>query len=92
VQVAFGTDSGVSDHGQNAREFELMVEAGFTPIAAIQAATVAAAAHLEMDDEIGRLAPGFSADLIAVDGDPTADVSELRSVDFVMARGRVAAP
>jgi imidazolonepropionase-like amidohydrolase len=92
VQVAFGTDSGVSDHGQNAREFELMVDAGFTPIAAIQAATVAAAAHLEMDDEIGRLAPGFSADLIAVDGDPTADVSELRSVDFVMARGRVAAP
>lgn len=92
VRVAFGTDSGVSDHGQNAREFELMVEAGFTPLAAIQAATVEAAAHLDREDEIGRLAPGFSADLIAVDGDPTVTVAELRSVDFVMARGRVAAP
>ena len=92
VTVAFGTDSGVSDHGQNAREFELMVEAGFTPIEAIQAATVNAAAHLGMEDRLGRLAPGYSADLIAVDGDPTANVSELRAVQWVMARGEAVAP
>ena len=92
VMVAFGTDSGVSDHGQNAREFELMVEAGFTPIEAIQAATVNAAAHLGMEDRLGRLAPGYSADLIAVDGDPTANVSELRAVQWVMASGEAVAP
>ncbi len=89
VRVAFGTDSGVSPHGQNAREFELMVEAGYTPLQAIQAATVVGAAHLRLDAEIGRLAPGFSADIIAVDGDPLANVSELRAVRWVMARGRV---
>jgi imidazolonepropionase-like amidohydrolase len=89
VRVAFGTDSGVSRHGDNAREFELMVQAGFTPIDAIRAATVLGAQHLRLETEIGQIAPGFSADIIAVDGDPTANVSELRSVDFVMARGQV---
>jgi imidazolonepropionase-like amidohydrolase len=90
VRVAFGTDSGVSPHGQNAREFELMVEAGYTPLQAIQSATIMGAAHLRMAREIGRIAPGYSADIIAVDGDPIASVSELRSVRWVMARGRVA--
>jgi imidazolonepropionase-like amidohydrolase len=89
VRVAFGTDSGVSPHGQNAREFELMVEAGYTPLQAIQAATVVGAAHLRMEREIGRIAPGFSADIIAVDGDPIANVSALRAAPWVMARGRV---
>jgi imidazolonepropionase-like amidohydrolase len=87
VRVAFGTDSGVSPHGQNAREFELMVEAGYTPLQAIQAATVVGAAHLRLERDIGRIATGYSADLIAVDGDPIANVSELRAVRFVMARG-----
>jgi imidazolonepropionase-like amidohydrolase len=89
VRVAFGTDSGVSDHGQNAREFELMVQAGYTPLEAIRTATIAGAEHLGLPGEIGRIAPGFSADLIAVAGDPLTDVSELRRVQFVMARGRV---
>jgi imidazolonepropionase-like amidohydrolase len=87
VQVAFGTDSGVSAHGDNAREFELMVEAGFTPMQAIQAATVNAAAHLGMEDRLGRLAPGYAADMIAVDGDPREDIAQLRAVRWVMARG-----
>jgi imidazolonepropionase-like amidohydrolase len=89
VRVAFGTDTGVSPHGQNAREFELMVEAGFTPLDAIRAATVVGAAHLRMDTQIGRIAPGFSADMIAVSGDPLTNISELRHVQFVMARGDV---
>lgn len=87
VRVAFGTDSGVSRHGENAKEFALMVEAGYTPEEAIRAATVTAAEHLELGDEVGRLAPGFAADLIALDGDPLQDVRELESVDFVMKGG-----
>ncbi len=87
VRIAFGTDTGVSPHGMNAREFQLLVEAGYTPLQAIQFATVAAAAHLQLDNIAGRIAPGFSADIIAVDGDPLADVSVLMNVPFVMARG-----
>lgn len=89
VQIAFGTDSGVSRHGDNAREFELMVEAGMSPAEAIIAATLNAARHLQMEGEIGRIAPGFHADIIAVDGNPLENVSELRDVDFVMAAGMV---
>lgn len=89
VQIAFGTDSGVSAHGDNAREFELMVEAGMSPAEAIIAATLNAARHLQMETEIGRIAPGFHADIIAVDGNPLENVSELRDVDFVMAAGMV---
>lgn len=87
--IAFGTDTGVSPHGENAREFELMVAAGFTPEEAIAAATLVAAEHIDLGDEIGRIAPGYAADIIAVDGDPLADVSELLDVDFVMHDGRV---
>jgi len=87
VNVAFGTDTGVSPHGMNAREAELWVEAGFTPLETIRAATVAAAAHLGLSDTAGTLKPGLSADLIAVDGDPTQNISLLRDVKFVMARG-----
>ena len=89
VEVAFGTDTGVSAHGDNAREFALMVEAGFSPEAAIRAATVVAARHIEMDERIGTLAAGKEADLIALDGDPLADITELESVDFVMKGGQV---
>ena len=89
VNVAFGTDTGVSRHGDNAKEFALMVEAGFTPEAAIRAATVIASKHLEMDADIGTLEAGKYADLVAVTGDPLKSVTELESVDFVMKGGVV---
>ncbi len=89
VRIAFGTDSGVSAHGDNAREFALLVRAGMTPLEAIQSATVGAAAHLRIEDEAGRIAPGMPADLIAVSGDPLADVTELERVRFVMKGGVV---
>ena len=89
VTIAFGTDSGVSAHGDNAQEFLLYVEAGMTPQEAIASATTVGARHVQLEDEIGRIAPGFSADIVAVDGDPLDDISELLDVDFVMARGAV---
>lgn len=90
VRVAFGTDSGVSRHGLNAREFQFLVEGGYTPTQAIAIATVNAADHLQLGDVTGRIAPGYAADIIAVDGDPTRDVETLMRVPFVMARGTVA--
>ena len=88
VPIAFGTDMGVGEHGQNAREFALMVEAGMTSADAIKAATVTAAQLLDISDVAGTLAAGKSADLVAVDGDPLADITELERVTFVMARGK----
>ncbi|OQW57443.1 MAG: Xaa-Pro dipeptidase [Proteobacteria bacterium HN_bin10] len=89
ARIAFGTDTGVSPHGMNAREFQLLVEAGFTPLQAIQMATVNAADHLQLNGTAGRLAAGHAADIIAVDGDPLRDVTTLMNVRFVMARGAV---
>ena len=89
VRIAFGTDSGVSAHGDNAQEFALLVRAGLTPLEAIQSATVGAAEHLKIANEAGRLAPGMPADLIAVSGDPLSDVTELERVRFVMKGGQV---
>jgi len=89
VKIAFGTDAGVSKHGRNADEFELMVKYGMSPVEAIKAATVNAADLLGLSAEIGTIEPGKSADLIAVAGDPLADVRVLKSVVFVMARGEV---
>ena len=89
VDIAFGTDTGVSRHGDNAKEFALLVEAGMEPAEAIRAATVVAAAHLGQDARIGSIEPGKRADLIAVDGDPLTDVRELEDVDFVMKEGVV---
>ncbi|MEM8772103.1 MAG: amidohydrolase family protein [Pseudomonadota bacterium] len=89
VKIAFGTDTGVSKHGENAREFALLVEAGMTPMEAIRAATVVAAQHLGHYDKFGSIAPGKHADIIAVDGDPLTDVTELEDVDFVMKEGVV---
>jgi imidazolonepropionase-like amidohydrolase len=89
VPVIFGTDAGVYEHGRNAGEFvELVERAGLTPAEAVAAATTGAAHLLGLDNEVGRIAPGFSADLIAVDGDPIADVRVLQHVGFVMVRGR----
>ncbi|MBX7496922.1 amidohydrolase family protein [Qipengyuania sp. 6B39] len=90
VTIAFGTDAGVFDHGRNAREFRLMRAQGMTDRQALASATTVAARVLGMEGEIGRLAPGYSADIIAVDGDPTKDVTALEQVDWVMVRGRVA--
>jgi imidazolonepropionase-like amidohydrolase len=87
VRIAFGTDSGVSAHGDNAQEFALLVAAGLTPLEAIQAATVGAAEHLQISNDAGRLAVGMPADLVAVSGDPLSDVTELERVGFVMRRG-----
>ena len=89
VKIAFGTDMGVGPHGQNAREFAFMVEAGMTPAAAIKAATVSAADLLDIASEVGTIAPGKSADVIAVDSGPLENVKELEHVRFVMARGRI---
>ena len=89
VRIAFGTDTGVSKHGDNAQEFVLMVAAGMTPAQAIKAATVDAATALDRSAQFGRIAPGMPADIIAVDGDPLADVRQLEDVDFVMKGGRI---
>ena len=90
VKIAFGTDSGVSKHGDNARELELMTQAGFTPLEALHSATIIAAEHLGLSSEIGTIETGKTADIIAVDGDPTTNISTMRNVKFVMARGVVA--
>ena len=92
VKIAFGTDTGVSKHGDNAKEFALMVRAGMTPAQAIRAATVSAADLLGRSAELGTLEPGHAADLIAVTGSPLDDVTRLERVDFVMHRGVVAKP
>jgi imidazolonepropionase-like amidohydrolase len=89
VKIAFGTDAGVSKHGRNADEFELMVKHGMTPATAIQAATVNAAELLGLANEVGTLEPGKTADIIAVTGDPLSDVRVLKQVGFVMKSGRV---
>jgi imidazolonepropionase-like amidohydrolase len=89
VKVAFGTDAAVYPHGLNAREFAVMVKLGLSPLQSIQAATVNAADLLGWADRIGTLESGKFADIIAVDGDPLADVHVLESVRFVMKGGDV---
>lgn len=89
VKIAFGTDTGVSAHGDNAGEFALLVKAGLTPLEAIQTATVNAADHFSLSSEIGSLAPGKAADLIAVKGDPLSDVTVLQHVTSVIKGGVV---
>lgn len=89
VPIVFGTDAAVYPHGRNAGEFSQLVQyARMTPAEAIAAATTGAARLLGLETEVGRIAPGFSADLIAVDGDPLTDVTRLEHVEFVMVRGR----
>jgi imidazolonepropionase-like amidohydrolase len=89
VKMAFGTDAGVYPHGWNAKQFAHMVKWGLTPMQAIQSATTAAADLLGWSDRVGTVAPGFFADLVAVDGDPLRDVTTLEHVRFVMKGGRV---
>ena len=89
MKIAFGTDAGVSKHGRNADEFELMVKHGMPATEAIKAATVNAADLLGLSSEIGTLEPGKRADLIAVTGDPLKEVTVLKKVEFVMKDGVV---
>ncbi len=89
VTIAFGTDTGVSKHGENAREFGYMVEAGMSEMDTIKAATVTAANHIEMGNTIGSIEIGKYADIIAVDGNPLTNIEELYDVDFVMKSGVV---
>lgn len=89
VNIAFGTDVGIFDHGQNALEFDVMVELGMSPAAAIYAATVATADLFGISDDAGTLAAGKRADIIAVQGDPLKDIELLQSVTFVMKSGTV---
>lgn len=89
VRTIFGTDTGVSKHGENAKEFGLWIDAGFTPTEAIRAATLGVAEHYGLASEIGSVAPGKAADLIAVAGDPLADITQLEKVAFVMKGGAV---
>jgi imidazolonepropionase-like amidohydrolase len=89
VKIAFGTDAGVYPHGENAHEFELLVQAGVPPMYAIQAATINAAELLKRDKTLGSLSPGKIADVVAVPGNPIEDISLMKQVSFVMKDGVV---
>jgi imidazolonepropionase-like amidohydrolase len=90
VTMTFGTDAGVYPHGDNAKQFAKMVEWGMTPMQAIQAATTTAAKTLgPLGADLGSIAPGKSADIIAVAGDPLTDITELTRIQFVMKQGVV---
>lgn len=89
LKIAFGTDSGVSPHGQNAREFELMVEGGMPPMKAIQSATLEAARLLRIEERLGTVEPKKIADLVAVKGNPLDDIKLMQNVVFVMKDGTV---
>ncbi len=89
AKVVFATDAGVYPHGDNGKQFARAVRFGMTPAQAIQSATVVSAELLGWEDRIGQIAPGMYADIVAVNGDPLADVAELEDVDFVMKGGVV---
>ncbi len=89
VKIAFGTDAGVFPHGLNAREFKYMVEAGMSPMKAIQSATIESAKLLRIDNTLGSIEKGKLADIVAVKGDPLKDISVMEKVSFVMKDGKV---
>jgi imidazolonepropionase-like amidohydrolase len=89
VKIACGTDAPAIPHGQNAQEIAALVRRGMSPMQAIRAATVTSAELIQMDDELGRLAPGYLADIIAVPGDPSQDITTTQDVRFVMKDGRI---
>jgi len=89
VRIAFGTDSGIYPHGLNARQFAYQVRCGQSTLAAIQSATISAAELIRWQDRVGRIAPGFFADVIAVTGDPLQDIRVLENPVFVMKDGRI---
>ena len=87
--MAFGSDAGVHPHGNNGKQFAYMVQYGMTPLEAIQAATINAAELIGWSSEVGNIAEGFYADIIAVRGNPLDDVRQLEDVDFVMKGGKI---
>jgi len=89
VPIVFGTDTGVSPHGDNWKEFTYMVEAGMPPLAALTSAMSVAAGVLGQGDQLGQLAPGFLADVIAVEGDPLKDIARMGAVSLVIKDGEV---
>ncbi len=89
VRIAFGTDSGIYPHGLNARQFAYQVRCGQTPLGAIRSATIHAAELIRWDDRVGRIKPGYLADLIAVNGNPLQDIQLLENPVFVMKDGTI---
>jgi imidazolonepropionase-like amidohydrolase len=89
VTIAFGTDAGVFEHGSNGGEFALLVKAGMTPAEALASATTVAAKTLGMENEIGKIAVGYSADLVAVAENPLTNIRTLEKPEWVMVRGRI---
>jgi imidazolonepropionase-like amidohydrolase len=89
VKILFGTDTGVSKHGENAKEFRLMFEAGMPPMEAIRSATSVTAKFLDLDDKIGSVTVGKLADLVGVPGDPRTEIAVMERVNFVMKDGKV---
>jgi imidazolonepropionase-like amidohydrolase len=89
VKISFGTDAAVFPHGQNAKEFKLMVDLGMTPIDALKSATANDAELLGLAQKVGTLEKGKLADIVAVPGDPTADITATERVSFVMKEGKI---
>jgi imidazolonepropionase-like amidohydrolase len=89
VRIACGTDAPAIPHGDNAKELWAMVDRGMTPMQALQAATVTSAELIDRSHDLGRLAPGYLADIVAVPGDPTADITATQDVRFVMKDGQI---
>ena len=89
VKIAFGTDAAVYPHGQNAKEFQYMVDAGMPPMFVLQAATTHAAQLLKKSKDLGSIEPGKYADVIAVAGNPLEDITQMQHVRFVMKEGRI---
>jgi len=89
VPIAMGSDVGPFPHGTQARELELMVKFGMTPVQALQADLINGAMLLDWEGQIGELKPGYFADIVAVPGNPLSDITTLQHVEFVMKGGTV---
>ena len=89
VKIAFGTDAGVFDHGENGKEFGYMVQGGMSAMETIQSATITNAHVLELSDKVGRIEKGLLADIVATDDDPTINIKTMEQISFVMKNGKI---